>query len=138
VDEDLHEIARTIRPYLSELVGEQATPYDQQIARLLALAKTGADIDQELSEVLSRSPAIRAWVARTLEDDLHRPPDLQPPGESTATRGTLGYQALLGSGSPVAADKFCCPQGDMVWWRRSVGQDIPVCPDHDLTLVRCE
>jgi CheY-like chemotaxis protein len=35
----------------------------------------------------------------------------------------------------VAQDKFGCPHGDFVWYRRSVGDPIPLCPKHGGTLV---
>jgi hypothetical protein len=133
MDDDLLDACRTIRPYLEELVGDEAASYDRQIARLLADAQAGAHVDDELSAVLLRSEAIHSWVAKVLEDELHRPPDLQP----TSELGNEGYQPLGGTPSPTAADKFCCREGDFVWWRRSVGASMPDCPTHHITLVTC-
>jgi hypothetical protein len=136
MDDDLFDAARTIRPYLAELVGAEAASYDEQIARLLAAAQAGADVDEELSAVLQRSAAIHAWIAKTLEDELHRPPDLQPTRE-LGDEGLFGYQGLSGTASPTAADKYCCPKHDFAWWRRSVAQTPPPCTTHGIPLVAC-
>jgi hypothetical protein len=130
MDEDLLDVARTIRPYLEELVGAEAAFYDQEIARLLAAAHAGADVDERLTVVLSRSTATHAWAAKTLEDELHRPPHLQPVRE-------LGFEHLPGKESPTATDKYCCPERDFVWWRRSVAKPVPPCPYDGSTLVAC-
>lgn len=73
------------------------------------------------------------------EDSRRRaalPPDLQPASE-LGYEGSFGYQVLPGTASPTAADKYCCPEGDFVWWRRSVANPIPACPTHGITLVAC-
>lgn len=129
MDEDLLEVARVIRSYLPGLVGSEAGTYDQRIAGLLAAARSGRNVDQELTVVLQQSSEVHEWAARVLQDDRHRPPDLQPASE-------LGFEPLPGAGGPVQAAKYCCPEDDFVWWRRSAGQAVPSCPDHG-ALVRC-
>lgn len=129
MDEDLLEVARVIRTYLPDLVGSEAESYDQRIAGLLAAARSGRNVDQELTIVLQQSSEVHEWAAQVLQDDQHRPPDLQPVLE-------LGFEPLPGTGGPVQAAKYCCPEGDLVWWRRSVGQAVPSCPDHG-ALVPC-
>lgn len=131
MDESILDVARTIRPYLKELVGEEAAGYDQEISRLLAAALAGTDVGDELMSVLVRSSAVQTWAAQVLEDDLHRPPEMQPVDE-------LGYEPLpTPEGPPTEAEKFCCPAGDYVWWRRSIGQQVPACPDHG-ALIPCD
>jgi len=129
MDEDLLEVARVIRSYLPDLVGSEAESYDQRIAGLLAAARSGRNVDQELTIVLQQSSEVHEWAAQVLQDDLHRPPDLQPVFE-------LGFEPLPGAGGPVQAAKYCCPEDDFVWWRRSVGQAVPSCPNHG-ALVPC-
>jgi hypothetical protein len=123
MDEDLLEVARVVRSYLPDLVGSKARSYDERIAGLLAAARSGTNVDEELAAVLQQSDAVHTWVAQVLQDDLHRPPHLQ-------TRGELGFEPLPGNAGPVQAAKYCCPEGDYVWWRRSAGQAVPSCPTH--------
>lgn len=131
MDETIFCVACTIRPYLKELVGEEAAAYDREISRLLAAAIAGTDVGDELMSVLVRSPKVQTWAAQVLEDDLHRPPELQPLAE-------LGYEPVpTREPPPTEAEKFCCPDGDYIWWRRSIGQQVPTCPDHS-ALVPCD
>lgn len=131
MDDDLLDVARSARPYLEELTGSEAPAYDAEIAALLAAAYAGNDVEAELSAVLQRSPAVHDFAAKMLEDPLHRPPDLQPVRE-------LGdYEPLPGSGSPVAASKYCCPERDYAWWRPSIGTPVPTCATHNVPLIPC-
>ncbi len=131
MDESIIDVARTIRPYLEELVGGEAAGYDQEISRLLTAALAGTDVGDELMSVLVRSSAVQTWAAQVLEDDLHRPPELQPVDE-------LGYEPLpTPEGPPTEAEKFCCPAGDYIWWRRFVGTPMRTCPNHG-ALVPCD
>jgi hypothetical protein len=123
MDEDLLEVARVMRSYLPELVGSEAESYDRRIAGLLASARSGRDVEEELTAVLQQLDQVHAWAAQVLQDDHHRPPDQQPVFE-------LGFEPLPGAAGPVPAVKYCCPEGDYVWWRRSVGQTAPSCPSH--------
>ncbi|MGX7671261.1 hypothetical protein [Plantactinospora sp. DSM 117369] len=132
MDEDVLDVARTIRPYLEQLVGADAPEYDRRIAELLGSAQGGRDADDELMSLLSGSAELHAWAAQVLADEWHRPPDLQPVSERT-------YDALpTPEPTTVSARKFRCPQGDYVWWRRFVDRDPPRCPSHDTALVPCD
>jgi len=131
MDEDLLDVARSVRPYLEELTGADAIAYDGEIAALFRAAYVGTDVEAELSMLLQRSPAVHAFVAKMLEDPLHRPPDLQP------TRELGEYEPLPGTGSSVAATKYCCPRRDYAWWRWSVGTPVGICPTHQIPLVPC-
>jgi hypothetical protein len=132
MDEGLLEAARTIRPYLGELVGAEAPRFDAEIAGLLVSVQSGQDVASQLRLLLDSNEATAEWVAEVLEDPLHRPPDLQP-------LITRGYAPLPRSGGPVHAGKYSCPDGDYVWYRRSVGVPVPRCPTHghvlDLVLI---
>jgi hypothetical protein len=128
VDEDLVDAARMIRYYLPDLAGTRALEYDQVIAGLLADAGDGRDVGDELSDVLTASTAMHAWVARVLEHEHHLPPEV--------VRGLeRGYQPLPGHGEIVDAEKFECPGGDYLWYRISVADEIPRCPTHQCLLV---
>ena len=105
MDEDLIDVARTIRPYLPDLVGAETEVYDQEVADLIAEAHGGHDVDEQLIAVLTRSETIHVWAARVLENDRHLPPEIQQITERA-------YQPLPGPGEPVAAERFECPYGD--------------------------
>ncbi|MGV9385747.1 hypothetical protein ACWDRB_58775 [Nonomuraea sp. NPDC003707] len=128
MDDDLFDVARTLRPYLVELVGPKAPEYDATIVRLLAAAADGKRVGDRLADLLAASPAVRDWAARVIEDEWHRPPEVQPLEERAVD--------LPGTGMPVAASKYVCPEdGAYAWWRRSVGVPVRECPDHHVPLV---
>ena len=128
MDEDIVNVARTIRPYLSALVGEEADAYDREIAGLLARAQEGHDVSDQLLAVLTQSRTTHAWAARVLEDDRHLPPEISQELER-------GFQPLPGHGEKVDAEQFECPHGDYVWYRISVGVPVPACPTHTCPLM---
>jgi hypothetical protein len=128
MDEQLLEAARAIRPYLPELVGAEASAYDQEIARLIADAQAGRNVDEQLFTVLSRPADVRDWVASVLESDRNLPPRIQQVIER-------GYHSLPGPGEPVDAERYECAYGDYVWYQLSVGDLVPQCPTHKRGLV---
>lgn len=130
MDKDIVIAAQTIRPYLSALAGEEAAAYDREIAGLLARARDGHDVSEQLLAVLTRSRAMHAWAARVIADERHLPPEIVQALER-------GYQTLPGDGGIIDAEKFACCYGDFVWFRISVGVPVPDCPTpgHDGPLV---
>lgn len=112
--EALLECARSIRPFLPELFGAEAETVDRQFADLLAQAKVGELVDTKILELLKSHPKTRNWAAEFLA------PKQVP----------KGFERLPGSSSAVSAQKYVCPQGDYVWYQRSVGVPIPTCPSH--------
>ncbi|MEU1183845.1 hypothetical protein ABZ464_40725 [Streptomyces sp. NPDC005820] len=124
-DDDLLEAARAIRPYLEELVGEDAAAYDGALGRLLADAHEGLDVDAPLSALLSSNEDISVWIGMVRHDPLRRPPEHQP---------IRGYGDLPGPGEPVSAERYVCPGGDFVWYRPTAGVPVPACPDHGAVL----
>jgi hypothetical protein len=123
------EAARAIRPYLDELLGDDAAPFDDQVAALLAAAHTGADVTGPLQILLGSREATVEWVEEVLDDPQCRPPDFQP----TDTRS---YESPTGLVGLVIAGKYACPYGDFVWYRPAV--DVPVlpCRTHGPVLAR--
>ena len=128
MDEDIIDVARTIRPYLPKLVGTEADAYDREIAGLIAQAQAGNDVGDQLLAVLTRSSAVHDWAAHVLENDRHLPPDIQQIAER-------GFQLLPGLGEPVAAERYQCPHGDYVWYQISVSDQAPDCPTHECALT---
>jgi hypothetical protein len=130
MDEDVIDVARIIRPYLPELVGNRASVYDGQLRALLERAVEGQDVGDELYAVLTQSPSVQAWVGQVLQNDDHLPPELQPVAE-------LEYQPMQGIHNPPAPQRYECPvDSNVVWYRPSVGVPIPKCHDHGVVLVR--
>ena len=117
----VREAAGAIRPYLPRLLGAAAVEVDARLGTLLA----APDTDDALYEVLAADPATAVWTATFLETGL-------PPEFSERDRG---YSPLPGRGERVAARRYACPEGDFVWYERSVIEEPPTCPTHGLTVV---
>jgi hypothetical protein len=133
MDDDLLDVARTIRPYLQVLIAEEAASVDREIARLLAAAQSGQDVEDDLEEVLAGSPALYIWMEEVLADELHRPPELQP---ADVRRSSRGSQPPPGNGDPVDAEKYICPvDGNYIWWRQLPSDNVGTCRDHGCPLV---
>lgn len=127
-DEVVLDVARLVRFYLPDLVGVEAVSYDARLRQLLEQADTGIDVSAEIVTVLQQSSGLQAWVAQVLQDDMHRPPELQPLTE----RGL----DLPGEPTPVDAQRYSCPvDGNFVWYRPFVGVPVISCPDHHVLLV---
>jgi hypothetical protein len=57
------------------------------------------------------------------------------PGEySPLAREASPYAPLLGD-TPEGGTVYVCPQGDFEWPQQNVGEKIPNCPNHDVSLV---
>ena len=126
-DETILELARAVRPYLSELVEEpRAAALDAEFAELLAEAPARGDVDERVLDLLGQSPALGDWAAAFLERGA--PPEVAYLEERSRLQG------LAGEGEVVRAPRYACPEGDFVFYRRSVGQAVPECPTHHLPL----
>ncbi|OLP18517.1 hypothetical protein BST81_10590 [Leptolyngbya sp. 'hensonii'] len=119
---DILEAARTIRPLLSELIGDEAAgAIDPQLAGLLAQANTRQLVDNQILELLAEQDATREWVADFLQDQQ------QPAHLRT-------WNPLPGQRSPIGTAKFVCPEGDYTWYCPRIGIEPPLCPTHNLPL----
>jgi hypothetical protein len=119
---DILDAARSIRPYLSQLLpAAEAEVIDQQLADLLAQANSGQPIDNLILELLAEQDSTREWLSGFLQDK-QQPEHLK------------SWSPLPGQGSMVNAAKFVCPQGDYTWYRPRVGIEPPVCPTHNVPL----
>jgi hypothetical protein len=117
----VREAAGAIRPYLERLLGTAAPEVDAALGTLLA----APGHDDALYDLLATHPATAAWTATFLETGL--PPEF--------TERDRGYSPLPGRGERVAARRYACPEGDFIWYERSVTETPPACPTHGLTVV---
>ncbi len=112
--QNILESARQIRPELSMLLPPgQAQSMDQQLAHLLARAKSGEAVDTAILDLLKANPQTYDWLVEFLS-----------PGRLSKGPG------LLGRPGNVSVPRYVCPEGDYVWFRRTSGQPVPRCPSH--------
>jgi hypothetical protein len=104
---------------------DQARTVDEDLAELLTEAQHGQDVEERVLDRLRQPPAVHNWAAMFLQHGL--PPDVVEARDR-------GFSRLAGGGEAVPADKYTCPIGDVVWYRRVVGQPVPQCPTHHVTL----
>jgi hypothetical protein len=98
---------------------------DRLLDALLVRAARGDDVDGELAAAFSADATLRAFASAVLADPEHRPPRVRE-------------VRLSGDGEIVDVDRFQCPEGDLVWYRFEVGEQIPGCPTHGGPLRRSE
>jgi hypothetical protein len=127
-EEPILEAARAIRAYLPDLLGDTALEVDRSIADLFSAGAAGAQITDELVSVLSEHTETRDWTAQLLSNGELLPPQISV----LIDRGA----APPGDPGVVSAVRYVCPQGDYVWYRTSVSEQVPSCPTHDATLGR--
>ena len=88
-------------------------------------------MDDAILDLLTESPATHSWAASVIEDERHLPPDLQARLLRSIEDGGFSPLPNPYGGDPVDALRYVCPvDGSYVWWRTSVGQPVPTCPDH--------
>lgn len=117
--EDVLEGARSIRPYLAELLGTNAEQVDQQLAELLAHAETGQQVDEQILELLKSDEETYYWIAEFLSQPLE----------------SKGFQGLPGQRRTQQAQKYICPIGNDYTWYRHGGEPIKICRTHDVALI---
>jgi len=123
-DDAVRRAARDIVPVLPELVGPDAAP---DLTRRLESALHGRDEDLviEVGELLRPHPATREWMRHRLTED------------ASARGDTVrSFQTLPGHTPAPAGDRFECPVCGSPWFRPSVGDTVPACPEHHVARVR--
>jgi hypothetical protein len=121
--EDIFEAARSIRPYLNELIPAEAGQVDNELAAYLNEGAPAQNTNLLLA-TLRRYEPTREWVSEFLGQRV-------PPAVTRA----FEFQPPPGDPAPVSATKYVCPQGDYCWYRVSIGRPVPNCPTHGLALV---
>lgn len=124
--EDILEGARTIRPYLPELLGVKATSIDSELAGLLERATSGATVEKDILETLSRDEPARQWMETFLANRL-----------GLLSDSSRDFFPLPGwPPNPLAMPRYECPRGDYVWYRPTIDTPVPACPTHGYTLQK--
>jgi hypothetical protein len=121
VDEHAERIldaGRAIRPYLDDLVPDRAGELDAELAAAL-LDDDAEATEARVLDLLTRDPTTAAWTVAFVAE-----------GRPASAEIRSGYQPLPGHGSPTPAARFRCPFGDYLWYRRSAGLPVPLCPTH--------
>lgn len=121
--EDVLDCARSIRPFLQELLGDDAVQVDSQLGELLAQAKAGQQVHEQILELLKSYPDTYNWIAEFLSEE----------------QVSKGFEKLAGQAQAISAQKYICPQGDdYIWYRRVIGATIPICPTHGVPLIAAD
>jgi len=120
-EEEVLEAARAIRPHIHELMGEHAASAERELDRLLAEADQGRDVALDLVRFFAASEPTRRWAKQLLDV----PPALR------------SYASLPGPLQHVTVPSYRCPeQHGEIWYRFSVGEPVPFCPEHGVELER--
>lgn len=135
LDTVILEAARAIRPCLPDLVGAEAIEVDRRLAELLGRPDDTQVAALILAELGIR-PATRDWFT-AFTRRLVPPSADEILGDREKTGNPpLGGGPPPGAGEAVGGVRFACQEADYVWYRHTVGEEIPRCPTHDLPLVR--
>lgn len=118
--EQILELARAIRPYLPDLLPQPtATKVDQTLENLLAEADSNSSTPLLIQKCLRSHEATREWANKFLGDpefaDTHRQ-----------------YNPLASQPSVILSTPFKCPECHRIWFRSRVGEEIPLCPIHNI------
>ena len=114
----IRDVAEQIQAELPGLMGTEAA----DVGRELAAALDGEDEDEIFAVLTSREPT-RERLDALLPEDL--------------ASGERGFDPLPGiSSKPSEAVWFRCPEGDYEWPAFDVGESPPLCPHHQIPLVR--
>jgi hypothetical protein len=120
--EDILELARSIRPYLPELLPQPtAAELDQTLADLLAQADSNPSVPLLIQKHLRSHDTTREWANQFL-------------GNPKFAGTYRQYNPLAGQPSDVSATTFKCPQCDHTWDRPRIGMQPPPCPIHNISL----
>lgn len=119
---DLLDGARSIRPFLADLLGADADAIDNALADLLSQARAGQQVEKQIAALLSSNERTLVWMRGYL-------------ARRKAGMRFGGYEQVAGTPSPVEALYYTCPQDDYIWPRRAAGQKVPNCPTHKIPLI---
>jgi hypothetical protein len=117
-------VARLIRPHLPDLLGDEAGEVDGELARLLQRSEEGHAVVPDVVRVLHRHEATREWVANCL---------------FAGVASDRGFEPVPGSVQYIPPSRWTCPhfaECGTEFFRYSVGEPVPLCPEHHVELVQ--
>jgi hypothetical protein len=119
-EQEVLDAAWAIRPHLPDLVGEEAPEVDGELQRLLERAEAGETVKIDILRLFSHRDATRQWA-----NDLLKVPQRD-----------RSYERPPGKVQAVTVPKYICPKGDGTpWYRFSIGDQVPLCPNHRILLI---
>lgn len=121
---NLLEAAKSIRPFLPQLLNEQAQEVDQQLADLILRCQAGELLENQITSLLASHDATRQWMREFLDSDA-------------ALTRSKGFNPLPGIPN-IDAPRYVCPEGDYIWHHIDSSDPIPICPTHHCSLRRGE
>lgn len=121
-DEQQRHLARELRATLKAVVidDDERLLVERELDAALSLARPEGD--RRLEDVLAARPETRTWMRE-------RDPDVAD-SERLAELGGVPT-GLLGT-------YFVCPEGDYDFVREGVGVNVPLCPTHNVALLRAD
>jgi rubrerythrin len=126
LEDDILKGARSICPYLKELLGEEGAEHvDTDLQELLKRAEAGYQVDALILQVLTHRDETRTWFEEYLRE-IH-PAEASEQNEKSFEQLT----SKIAMQSPL----YRCPNCNYEWHRRSLAQPIPKCPTHQVPLV---
>ncbi|OBK44799.1 hypothetical protein [Mycobacterium sp. 1081908.1] len=128
----IREIAETIGAELADdgelsrtLGVDEASHIRDEIFETLAREDSGESVEDQLIAILVSREPTRVRLDALLPDSL--------------AAGERGYAPMPGKyPEPPDTEVYVCPQGDYAWPRFSAGEPVPVCPTHQVPLVRSD
>ena len=118
-EEQQRRLALELREALGTIVTDEQERSSVEEELDIALTLPAPERDRRLAEVLAAHPETRAWM-RERDPDLVDPDRLvELGGLPTAQLGTY----------------FVCPEGDYDFVRENVGDEVPVCPVHNVPWI---
>lgn len=126
-EEVVLEAARTIRPFLDDLLApDAAAETDGALAALLAAAGDREPVHEEILRCFRAAPATRRWWLDFVGSGL--PPEVRLAAAPTRAD-------IPGRGEIVPPPRYVCPvNGDYVWYRLSAIRPVPLCRTHNVRL----
>ena len=113
-----------------EIFGASAVP-EALLADLapLIVAASGSDeparrAANRIVETVSKNDVARDWMRTELVGHVEGGGQLRI------------FEQIPGASGTIHADAYVCPQGDYTWYLPMVGVPVPVCPTHNVALVR--
>ena len=119
--DDLRQAVLDLRTSLPDVVQDDSERAEIAVVLDRALACSGDAAAEELRNALEFNPTTRLWA----RDRLAQPDGLRE----------IAGAGLPGLSTGVSGELFVCPYDDFDFVRESVGEDVPPCPIHQITLV---